>query len=239
MGNNAIIVGASSGIGKALAHELCNEGYRLGLAGRRILLLKELKNSLDTDVFIQEMDVSIPGTAETQFLNLIEKLGSVDLVIISAGIGYENAGLDASLELETIDTNVKGFVVIADASYNYFLSLGKGHLVGISSIAALRGNADAPAYNASKAFVSNYLEGLRLKSLKNSLHIIVTDIMPGFVDTKMAKGEGLFWVSSPEKAAGQIYQSIKDKKSHSYVTRRWRLIAWLMKLIPDQLLKKI
>ena len=69
-----------------------------------------------------------------------------------------------------------------------------GHIVGISSIAAIRGNGDAPAYNASKAFVSNYLEGIRQKVSKLNLNITVTDIQSGFVDTAMAKGEGLFWV---------------------------------------------
>lgn len=236
---NAIIIGASSGIGKALSIVLSKEGYRLGLASRRLSLLQEIKNDLHTDVFIQEMDVSIPSEAEKQFLNLIEQLGSVDLVIISAGIGYENTDLDASLELETIETNVKGFVVIADCAYKYFLMHKIGHLVGISSIAALRGNPEAPAYNASKAFVSNYLEGLRLKSVKNNFDITVTNIMPGFVDTKIAKGDGLFWVSSPQKAANQIFQAIKDKRSFSYITKRWRLIAWLMKIMPDQLLKKL
>jgi len=238
MRKNAIIIGASSGIGKSLAKVLSRNGYRLGLTGRRLLLLQEIKDSLHNDVFIQEMDVSTTTEAEKQFDFLVDQMGDIDLVIISAGIGYLNPDLDSTLELQTINTNVSGFVIIADAAFRHFLNHGKGHLVGISSIAALRGNAYAPAYNASKAFVSNYLEGLRLKALKSNLDISVTDIRPGFVDTQMAQGDSLFWVSTPEKAADQIFQAIKAKKASAYITKRWRLIAWLMKLMPIKIYKK-
>lgn len=107
-----------------------------------------------------------------------------------------------------------------------------GQLVGISSIAAIRGDGDAPAYSASKAFVSNYMEGLRKKVTKLGLIITVTDIQAGFVDTAMAKGDGLFWVASPQKAAQQIYNAIERKRKHVYITKRWRLVGWLMKAMP-------
>ena len=66
-----------------------------------------------------------------------------------------------------------------------------------------------------------------------NLPIAVTDIQPGFVDTAMAKGEGLFWVASPQKAALQIYETIRKRKKHAYITRRWRLIGWALKIMPD------
>ncbi len=129
--------------------------------------------------------------------------------------------------------NVTGFVIMANVAMHHFLSKGSGHLVGISSIAAIRGDDSAPAYNASKAFISNYLAGLRKKISKAGLPIVVTDVQPGFVDTAMAKGDGLFWVASPQKAAQQIYKAIKKKKKHVYVTKRWKLIGWLMKTMPE------
>src|SRR3546814_6308751 len=95
------------------------------------------------------------------------------------------------------------------------LAQGTGHLVAISSIAGLRGGGDAPAYNASKAFVSNYMEGLRQNMARRGLPIATTDVRPGFVDTAMAKGDGLFWVASPEKAANQNYGAIRARKSHA------------------------
>mgnify|MGYP001469401312 FL=1 len=122
---------------------------------------------------------------------------------------------------------------------NYFLQRGSGHLVGISSIAALRGNSDAPAYNASKAFVSNYLEGLRIKAVKSRKPVFVTDILPGFVETRMAQGEGFFWVAKPERAAEQILAAIRAKKRRAFIPRRWRLIAFLMRFMPDFLIEKI
>ncbi|HAE39398.1 MAG TPA: oxidoreductase, partial [Candidatus Riflebacteria bacterium] len=132
-----------------------------------------------------------------------------------------------------------GFAAMATAAMKLFIDQGYGHLVGISSIGALRGNRDSPAYNASKAFVSNYLEGLRVKAVRSGLPIYITDILPGFVDTAMAQGPGLFWVAMPEKAAAQILVAIDKKKRRAYITRRWRLIAWLMQVMPDFLYERI
>jgi short-subunit dehydrogenase len=124
---------------------------------------------------------------------------------------------------------------MANVAFKHFLEQSSGHLVGISSIAALRGSGATPAYNASKAFVSNYLEGLRQKASKLKLPITVTDIQPGLVDTAMAQGEGLFWIAPPEIAARQIFDTIKSRRKRAYITKRWRLIAWLLKAMPDRI----
>jgi short-subunit dehydrogenase len=122
---------------------------------------------------------------------------------------------------------------------NYFKKQGHGHLVNISSVAGIRGNGLAPSYNASKAYQINYLEGLRLNAYKSKSTIYVTDVRPGFVDTEMAKGDGLFWVSPVEKAAEQIYTAIKQKKNTAYISKRWKLIGYLLKIIPYSILKKL
>jgi short-subunit dehydrogenase len=114
---------------------------------------------------------------------------------------------------------------------------GSGHLVGISSVAAVRGIGGAPAYAASKAFVSNYLQGVRYHLKKLKLPIVVTDVQPGFVDTRMAGGR--FWMASSETAARQIAAAIRKRRQHVYVTRRWRLVAWLMKVVPDALYARL
>lgn len=235
----AIIIGASSGIGEELARQLSSEGYSLGLTARRADLLQELQSELPTKSYIQQMDVSDLDAAKGQFTNLLEQMGAVDLVIISAGVGHLNPELDPDKELETIKVNVSGFTLIADLAFHHFIEKGSGHLVGISSIAALRGGDDAPAYGASKAFVSNYLQGLRKKAAKAKLDIAITDIKPGFVDTAMAQGEGLFWVAPVPKAAGQILDAIKKKRSNAYITKRWRLIAWLLKSLPSYLYNRL
>ena len=233
----AIIVGATSGIGRELTMVLAHNGYIVGVTGRRLHLLEELKCELGENVFIQAFDVS-HANASNDLQSLIDSMAGVELIIISAGTGSIDPSLPWNKEKETIETNVLGFTAMANVAWHHFKEKGKGHLVGISSIAAIRGG-DAPAYNASKAFVSNYLQGLRYIAVKSSLPITITDIQPGFVDTKMAQGEGLFWVSSPQKAAAQIYRAIKKKKKHAYVTKRWRLIGWVLKLMPDVLYNKL
>jgi len=227
-----IIVGATSGIGRELAVLLAQRGYALGLIGRRQALLDELQQSLPGQVLTSTIDVTQPATAMPALGELIERLGGLDLIIISAGTGFLNPALDWPDEQATIDVNVSGFAAMANVAFRHFYQAGRGHLVGISSIAALRGSPIAPAYNASKAFVSNYLEGLRMKALQRRLPITVTDILPGFVDTAMAKGDGQFWVAPAAVAARQILRAIDRKASRAYITRRWRLIAWLMRLLP-------
>jgi short-subunit dehydrogenase len=166
---------------------------------------------------------------------LIREMGGVDVIVISAGIGFINPDLNWEQEEETIDVNVSGFAAMANVAFEHFHSRGSGQIVGISSIAAIRGSGDSPAYNASKAFVSNYLEGLRQKASKLKIPIVVTDIQPGLVDTAMAKGDGLFWVAPPEIAAKQIFRAIRNKKKHAYITKRWRVIAWLLRVMPDRM----
>lgn len=235
----AIIIGASSGIGKSIAKILAEDGYLVGLAARRLVLLLELQQEIGGKALVKQIDVSNTREAMLRLSKLIEEMDGVDLVIISAGTGTINPMLDWDPENETIAVNVAGFSAIANVAMHYFLEKGAGHLVNISSIAALRGSPSAPAYNASKAFESNYMEGIRQKVAKTGLPIPITDIQPGFVDTAMAQGEGLFWVASPEEAAKQIYRAIRAKKKHAYVTRRWGLIAWLFKLAPDWVLQRL
>lgn len=235
----AIIIGASSGIGKELAITLAKNGYEVGLMARRTDLLEILKNEIPTKSYAGHIDLSKVTEASEKVSNMIQTMQGADLVVINSGTGFLNPELDWSKEQQTLDVNVYGFCAIVGEVYKYFAKQGYGHIVGISSIGALRGNPLAPAYNASKAFMSNYLEGLRKKAFQEKLPIIVTDIKPGFVDTEMAKGEGKFWVATPQKAAEQIYLAINKQKKHAYITHRWRLIGWFLKLMPNWLYQRI
>jgi short-subunit dehydrogenase len=235
----AIVIGASSGIGKELAIVLSRNGFAVGLMARRIDLLDELARSLPNRAFSRQADVSEHLRAMAVLENLIEDMGGADLIVISSGTGFINPDLDWAKEKETIDVNVVGFTAMANVAFRHFAKAGGGHLVGLSSIAAIRGSGGAPAYGASKAFMSNYLEGLRTSARKAGLPIAVTDIQPGFVDTAMAQGEGLFWVATPQKAARQIYKAIQRKATHAYVTRRWSVIGWLLKVLPDSVYSRL
>lgn len=229
----AIVVGASSGIGKELALILGQKDYHVGMMARRVELLEALQHQISSKTYIAYLDISQTADAIERLQQMIQEMGGVDLIIINSGTGFLNPELDWLKEKQTLDVNVYGFCALAGAAFNYFLKRGQGHLVGISSIGALRGNDLAPAYNASKAFMSNYLEGLRKKAFKSKTPIIVTDIKPGFVDTDVAKGAGKFWVASPIHAAEQIYSAIQKRKSHAYITYRWRLIGWILKFLPN------
>jgi short-subunit dehydrogenase len=235
----AIIIGASSGIGRELAKVLSQNGYAVGLTGRRVELLTALQTELATESYVKAMDVSQTDEAIKQLTELIKDMNGVELVVISAGVGFINSEFEWEKEKTTLETNVLGFAAMANVAVNHFLERRAGHLVGISSIAAIRGTADAPAYNASKAFVSNYLEGLRKKCFKLKLPIVVTDVKPGFVDTAMAQGENLFWIAPPEKAAQQIYDAIEGRRTHAYVTKRWRAVGLVLKLMPSYIYNKM
>jgi len=163
----------------------------------------------------------------------------LDLLILSSGTGDLNENLDVEIENTTNKLNVIAFTEIVDWAYTYFKEKGKGHIVAISSVAGIRGSRFAPAYSASKAYQINYLEGLRQKANQAKKAIFITDIRPGFVDTDMAKGEGQFWVTPKEKAAKQIFRIIQRKKSVGYVSKRWRLIAFLLKILPKSVHKRM
>lgn len=228
----AIVIGASSGIGAALARRLANQGYRVGLAARRSDLLEQVRAGLPGPAFSKAIDVSQPEQAMSSLRDLAAEVGDVELYVISAGVGFINPQLQWADERNTIEVNVLGFAAMVNAAVSALEQRGSGHLVGISSIAALRGGRAAPAYNASKAFVSNYLEGIRQRCHRLGLPITVTDIQPGFVDTAMAQSPQLFWLASADRAAEQIFAAIRKRRRHAYVTKRWRLVAWLLRGLP-------
>ncbi len=234
-----MIIGASSGIGRELALLLAAENYLVGITGRRKELLGELQQQDPVKFRTAAFDVIDTDRLIPNLELLLEKLGGLDLLVISAGTGDLNDALDFDIEKRTIDTNVTAFTAIAGWAYRYFENQGYGHLAAISSIAGLRGGRAAPAYNASKAYQVNYLEGLRQKAKNKKLTLSITDIRPGFVATAMAKGEGLFWVAPANKVARQIRHAIHNRKRKVYVTRRWGILAGLVKILPGWLYEKM
>ena len=237
MGKNAIVFGATSGIGKELAKLLVNDGYRVIITGRREAKLREIKKLNPEKYIIKKHDVTKLDASEKVFNSLVDELGSVDLIVYSSGVTEPNYHLEWDKELPTLNVNVLGAVKIYGLAFNYFHKQGYGHLVGISSVAGVRGNRHVPAYFASKAFQNNYLESLWMKAKRSKSDIYITDIVPGFVDTKMALGD-TFGMASVEKASKQIYTAIKHKKKKAYITKRWRLIAFIMRILPASLIMK-
>ena len=230
---NIVIIGATSGIGKALFEKYANGANRIGIIGRRTHLLDELHQKYPSKTIPTQADITHLEEIEQAINTLHDMLGKIDLAIVCAGIGEINTTLDYAVERPTIDTNIVGWTFVIDLLYHIFEQQGHGHLVAITSVGGLRGEPMAPAYSATKAYQINYMEALRKKTFKNGRHITVTDIRPGLVDTAMAKGEGLFWVMPVEKVAGQIIVAIRKQKSIAYVTKRWHVLAVINKFLPE------
>jgi short-subunit dehydrogenase len=235
----AIIVGATSGIGRCLAKLMVDNDYLVGITGRRTQLLEEIKAEKPESYRIKTFDITLTSTISLLLEELTLESGGLDMLIISSGTGDLNEELDFEKEKRAIDTNVSGFTAVADWAFNYFSAQRHGHLVAITSIGGLHGNSEAPAYSASKAYQINYLQGLQMKAAKSSVPVFITDIRPGFVNTGMAKGQKLFWMASAEKTAIQIFSAIKKKKRTAYITKRWVLIAQLFKYLPNRIFDKL
>lgn len=239
MGKSAIIVGASSGIGRALAELLAEQGYRVGITGRRESLLDQIKSQSPESFFVKTFDVDNYLEIQEHLNQLAFELGGVDLFILSSGTGKRNPDLQLSYEEQTFKTNVNGFTAAINWAYKYFEERGGGSIAAISSVAGTRGFGMSPSYSASKSYQMTYLEALRQKSLTAKNKIFVTDIRPGFVDTAMGTGEGAFWIAPVSKSARQIMRAVNRKKGVAYVTRRWFFVALFLRLIPSVIFERV
>lgn len=236
----AIIIGATSGIGRSLAQKLHQEGYFVGITGRRIERLEEIKQSLGNDrILIQKMDVIEFDESISILKSMVGEMGGNDIFIYNSGIGgiYQ----ERERELEVLDTNARGFLNLARWMFDYYRDNElKGQIVGVSSIMKIRGYRKTAAYCATKAFMSSYMQGLRHLSAVKKLGISITDIRPGFVMTEMTeKNRGMFWISTSEKAANQIFNAIKKKKKVAYITKRWNLIVPIFRFSPDFIYNRV
>lgn len=233
-----IIIGATSGIGKEIACIYARQGHTVAVTGRRHELLAALQQQFPKQIITASFDVR-EGRSAQYIQDLIELLGGLDLFIYNSGVGQASQLLDIDIEKKTTETNVNGFIDCVVPVFNYFMQQGTGQIALTSSIAALRGNAIAPAYSASKAFMSTYAEGLSLKAYKSGKQVSITDIRPGFVDTAMAQGNDRFWVMPLNKVARQIVYAVERKKRIAYITRRWGLVAQIFRLLPFGIYKRL
>jgi len=235
----AIVFGATSGIGKSLTEILVKNKYKVAVTGRRLELLEELENKYPNQIVVKQNDIQQVEDVEKVFNEIVAEFKTIDLIVQSSGVGFVNPKLDWNLLQQTINTNVLGVTKLYALAYKLFKEQQFGHLVGISSIASIRGNRAAPDYFASKAYQKAFLESLyiKTKSIK-SKKVFITDIRPGFIDTAMALGDDIFWMVDLNKATKQIYSAIRKKKRVAYISKRWALIAFVLKIVPAWLLKK-
>ena len=231
-----LIIGASSGIGRELAIQYAAKENEVIAIARRKPLLCEL-SQYSSNIQIVQCDISNMEETKTLLSTIFKE--TINLAIICSGIGDFNSELNFAIEKQTIDVNIVGWTFCVDTIYKKFEEQSSGHLVILSSCGGLRGEPLAPSYSASKAYQINYIEALCKKAYKSKLPIQITDIRPGLVNTRMAKGSGLFWVMPTERVATQIVNAIAKQKNVAIVTKRWRIIHWIMRHLPRSLYIRI
>lgn len=237
MTKRAIVMGASSGIGREVALILLQKGWNIGLAARRLDLLAELQSAYPEQVSVSQIDVTADDALD-KLLSLVNGLGGVDLYFHASGIGKQNPELDVAVEINTVSTNALGFVSMVDTIFNYMSSNGGGHIAVISSIAGTKGLGPAPAYSATKALQNNYIEALEQLSNSRKLNIRFTDIRPGFVNTDLLKDGKYPMLLSAKKVAKDIIKSIEKNRKVRVIDGRYRLLTFFWKLIPRFLWSK-
>ena len=214
---NVIVIGATSGIGRAVAEIYLAQGHRVGVTGRRTALLEEFASAAPAGrAFTRTFDVS-SGDAAAQLAALVEEMGGVDICLYSSGFGHTNTALEPSLELEQVEVNAEGFVRCAAWLFNYWAGNGlKGHLAVLSSVASILPLGVCPAYSATKEFDAFYTKALR--QLADFIH-----------------GRHFPMTIRREDAAAKIVRAIRRKKKTAVIDGRWAALGLLMRLVPSPL----
>ena len=241
----AIIIGATKGLGAAVARRLAREGYSLALAGRNAELLDEICaeiNQAGGEVRAMPYihDVRTYDQVPDLLHKMITDLGGLDLFIYNSGVLLPTTPVtyESDKDRQTMEVNALGAIAWFNAVAPVFQSLHSGQIVGISSVAGDRGRVGNPAYNASKAALSTYLEALRNRLTRQGVYVLT--VKPGFMDTEMIKSSPrTFWVISPEKAADDIWKAIQAHKQTIYTPRRWCLIMLIIRHIPSMIFRRL
>jgi short-subunit dehydrogenase len=243
--SRAIVVGASSGLGEALARELARRGASVALVARRAERLAELAKALEdahgtgrARAYVH--DVRRVADVAPLFERIAAELHGVDVVVYAAGVmpavGPEE--YDSSKDRDIVETNLLGAMAWLGEAARWFTVARAGTIVGISSTAGERGRRNAPAYGASKAGLNCYLESLRNRLGRYGVRVLT--VKPGFVRTSMLDGrKGLFWVAEPALAARQICDALGGRAQTIFVTRRWRLVSWALRALPSFVFRRI
>ncbi|MCM1377480.1 MAG: SDR family NAD(P)-dependent oxidoreductase [Prevotella sp.] len=235
-----IIMGASSGIGYAVAEALASRGVRVGLAARHTSSLLELKKKYSEYVEYEHIDVT-HADAPDRLEDLIETLGGMDIYFHVAGIGADEKDIDPRSEAEIIQTNAGGFARMTSAAYRYFRAHGgKGQIAAVTSVAGTNGLGRLPAYSASKKCAQTYLTALEQLAYIEGVKLDITDIRPGWIRTPLLEeGKKYPMEMTIEYVLPYILRAIVKKDRIAYVDWRWELIAKGWKRIPDRLWTKM
>jgi len=240
-----IIVGASSGIGAALAKRLACEGYTLALLARRQDLLETVCGEINREAGERRAaayvhDVTDFGSVPGLLQRILADLGGLDLLIYNSGISLPT-GLkryDFEKDLATTRVNYLGALAWLSPVAALFQGQGAGQLVGISSVAGDRGRVGNPSYNASKAALTCYLEALRNRLSRFGVSVLT--VKPGFVATDMLAGaKRTFLVATPEKVAADICKAIRRRRQILYTPSVWGWLMLIVRNIPSIIFRRM
>lgn len=233
-GKRAIVMGASSGIGLEVAKLLMAQGWKVGVAARRVELLQDLGAAA-----VERIDVTADEATEGM-QRLITKLGGMDLYFHASGIGKQNRELGEDIELATLKTNGVGFTRMIGEAYRYFAKQESGHIAAITSIAGTKGLGPAPSYSATKAMQNVYLQALEQQARSRGLDIVFTDVRPGFVDTALLAGDFHYpLMLRPEKVAQEIVCAINHRQHIRVIDWRYRILTAVWRRIPRWIWRRI
>lgn len=235
-----IIMGATSGLGRALAERYIKAGWKVGAAGRNEKALAELTALAPDQVVTAKIDI-LSDDAPAELRQLISLCGGMDTYLHCSGVAMLNEELSLDTELKICETNAVGFTRMCETAYHYFeTSREPGRLVAISSIAGFRGLEMLPAYSASKAYDSVLLEALRQRADGRNLPLRVVDIKPGWTRTPLLADDKHYMLEmDAETVADLIFKASLKAKRSVVIGLRWKLITSLERLVPSCIWQKI
>ncbi len=244
---NVVILGATSGIARALCLVMAERGCRLIVAGRNEEELDRIASDLrvrtGADAFVEKFD-ALDFDDHVPFLARCgERFGGViDGVVLCYGYmtDQEKTEQDFEAARRTIDVNFTSAISILGAVANDMEARGAGYIAAIGSVAGDRGRQSNYTYGASKAGLSAFLGGLRNRLCKSGVHVL--EVRPGFVDTPMTHGlldPNSPLVASPERVATAIDAAIRAKRDVIYAPWFWRGIMKTIRSIPESVFKRL
>ena len=234
-----VIVGASSGVGRAVAEAFARGGWRVGVTARREEPLRELAETYPGRIESAAFDVAAENS-DRLFLDLVERLGGMDIMLYAAGCGWYNPELDTADDLRTVATNVTGFTKIVNASFGYYsrtANVSRGRIAAITSVAGVKGLGISAAYSASKRYQWTYLQAIDQLAHIRHVNVGVTDIRPGFIQTGLLdRGpKDLPLTMSLDYAVGLIVKALLRGRRTAVIDSRWAAVTALWRLIPNAL----
>lgn len=237
---NIVIMGATSGIGLAVAEALASRGIKIGAAGRRLDRLEQLAGKYPGFVEVMQIDIC-SSEAPKRLEQLAAKLGGMDMYFHVSGIGYDNLGLDPDTDAAIIDTNTGALARMVTAAYRYFRSEGKhGHIAALTSVAGCKPLGAMAAYSASKAGAQTFIAAMAQLSRRQGSGVTFTDIRPGWISTPLLHPDTSYMMEMPlDYVVPKVIRALVRRPRVAYIDWRWHAAMLAAKSVPMALWQRL